>query len=417
MAEKKDRADQSDTAEADNQPVVITETVEMSRITPVSNEASAGDDVEATRAQIEQTRSEMSSTIDAIKEKLNPQTLMDQAKDTVSVVTADAVQQAKDTVREVSANLAETAKSTIHDVTADVVGQTKTTVHAVVTDVTDHAKDAARGAVSGAVSGAVGEAKEAVSSAVGGAKEVVVTAVGGAAHTAKEASSSMLDFIKQNPVPMSLMGIGLGWLFMNSRKHGTLGQRYPEVSYRYGYGSYDADEGGSSVRETLSSAKDKVGDVAGHAKDRVSDVAGRATEGLSEVAGTVQDKASQLTHQARDKASELTHQARDKASQLTDQAQYKARAAVGSLEQMVQDNPLAVGAMALVVGAVVGMTVPGTSREQRLMGETRDRLVERAGETAQDLTQKAKSVAQEALTAAKETAQQEAQNQGLTPNA
>ena len=42
--------------------------------------AQSGDEVEATRAQIELTRTEMTETVDALQEKLDPETLKEQAR-------------------------------------------------------------------------------------------------------------------------------------------------------------------------------------------------------------------------------------------------------------------------------------------------------------------------------------------------
>jgi hypothetical protein len=52
----------------------------------------------ATRAHIEQTRIEMSETIDAIKEKLTPQHLAEEAKDAVRTAARTKIQQVKKSV-------------------------------------------------------------------------------------------------------------------------------------------------------------------------------------------------------------------------------------------------------------------------------------------------------------------------------
>jgi ElaB/YqjD/DUF883 family membrane-anchored ribosome-binding protein len=44
----------------------------------------------------------------------------------------------------------------------------------------------------------------------------------------------------------------------------------------------------------------------------------------------------------------------------------------------VQENPLAAGAIALAVGAAIAMVLPATGAENRAMGETRDRVWQRA---------------------------------------
>jgi hypothetical protein len=73
------------------------------------------DDLEATRAQIEQTRSEMSTTIDAIQEKLSPSNIAQQAKDTVKEATVGKAQEmvsdAGNTAKGFGSNFIETVKA------------------------------------------------------------------------------------------------------------------------------------------------------------------------------------------------------------------------------------------------------------------------------------------------------------------
>jgi len=152
--------------------------------------------VEAQRAEIEQTRAHLSETVDALKEKLNPQHLMEQAKETVREAT-------------------------------------------------------------------IGRAEEAVSNAVDSAKEKVSDA----GDAAKGVGLMVLETIKQNPIPAALVGIGLGWLYMNAKKQPSprrYSDRYYEDYRRSGRsaGHYEDEEAERSpVRETLSRATDKVGEV------------------------------------------------------------------------------------------------------------------------------------------------------------
>jgi hypothetical protein len=67
-----------------------------------------------------------------------------------------------------------------------------------------------------------------------------------------------------------------------------------------------------------------------------------------------------------------------------------------AIQRLLQRNPLAVGAVAATLGIAVGLAVPETRRENRLMGETRDTLAERAKDAAQGAVDKAKQVAGEA---------------------
>jgi ElaB/YqjD/DUF883 family membrane-anchored ribosome-binding protein len=71
--------------------------------TPVSTT----DDPAAIRAEIEQTRAEMSETIDAIQDKLSPQRMMEQAKETVRDATVGRMKEMATSATETASDLAE----------------------------------------------------------------------------------------------------------------------------------------------------------------------------------------------------------------------------------------------------------------------------------------------------------------------
>jgi ElaB/YqjD/DUF883 family membrane-anchored ribosome-binding protein len=177
-----------------------------------------------------------------------------------------------------------------------------------------------------------------------------------AKDTAKGTGSTIVETIRENPVPAALTGIGLGWLLMSARKQSASGPSAGQT----------ASQAQSRAQETASQAQERAGQVASQARDRVSQLGGRA--------------------------------------------QGQAQRARGGFQRMLQENPLAVGALAVGTGAAVGLAVPQTSREHEVMGEARDSLVETAQEKTQDAQQRARRVAEEAQNAAKE----EAQNQDLT---
>ena len=212
---------------------------------------------------------------------------------------------------------------------------------------------------------------------------------------AQEAGSGIVDTIRQNPLPAALTGIGLGWLFVNARKQGSSRPPYRDTVYRDaayvegypptneyapaapGYPSRYEGESGSSTGQALGNARDKVGETA---------------------------------TQAQDKAGELASRTQDRVSNLGEQARYQAQRASGGFQRMLRENPLAVGTLAVGVGAAVGLAIPETSKEHEVMGEARDNLVDKAQEKVQETHQKAQRVAEEAQSAV----QQEAENQSLT---
>lgn len=103
------------------------------------------------------------------------------------------------------------------------------------------------------------------------------------------------------------------------------------------------------------------------------------------------------------------------AGNLSSQVKTSAQQGAGWFSTTLQQNPLVIGAMALVAGLGLGLAVPETSYENKALGKTRDQLLDKATEAASDLTQKVSAVAQTAVHEAVETAKTEAKNQGLAP--
>lgn len=363
------------------------------------------DEIAARRAEVEQTRCNVSSTLDAIKEKLDPQTLKAQAT-------------------ELADDLADKAKQTAHEVTENVVHK----VQEATTDAAHKVHDAT-----------IGRAQEAVS---------------GAVSTVRHASSDSVDFVKANPIPLALIGIGLGWLYMSMRRDdrsyrhydnreyyrsqgypGSIESPYTGAPYtgsQVGYtgntseyaggytsgyaGSYPGGMAGNQytgdhastgrVGEAVSQAKEKVGDAVSGAKEKVGEMVDRVQGRAGEVVDRVQDRAGQMVDRVQHTAERAKHMASEQKDRATD-----------SFQRTLTENPIAVGIGALVIGAAVGMILPETPVENRWMGETRDQMMETAKQKAQEVGHKVQSVASETVQAAKETVKEtvkeEARNQGL----
>ena len=88
---------------------------------------------------------------------------------------------------------------------------------------------------------------------------------------------------------------------------------------------------------------------------------------------------------------------RERAGQVQQQAQ--------GFWQMMESNPVAVGALGAVLGGVAGLLIPETEKEHQLMGETRDRVIGSVQEMAGETVAKAQRVAEEAGRSAMEAGQ------------
>jgi ElaB/YqjD/DUF883 family membrane-anchored ribosome-binding protein len=239
------------------------------------------------------------------------------------------------------------------------------------------------------------QAKESVREATVGRAERLANE---ASDTAREASTTMMETIKQNPLPAAMAAIGLGWLFMKSRES-TTGSRPP-------YGAYSGEHywrGGYQGQPTYGGTTYQEQGGVGHA-------AGQMREQAGERMGQAREQAGEMVGQVRDTAGEVVDQARERIGDLGSEAQYQTRRAKGQFERMIDSNPLGVGVAAVAIGSVVGMMLPETEQEHRTFGPVKDRAMEQARGMVEDTQEKVRHVAEEAGKAA----QHEAEKQNLT---
>jgi uncharacterized protein YjbJ (UPF0337 family) len=181
------------------------------------------------------------------------------------------------------------------------------------------------------------------------------------ANTAGQAAdqvlgSSFMETVRANPIPAAMIGIGAAWLLFNRRSQ-SRGYRYAgDESYR----SYKTSGRGESYG-------DRADGVYGGTYGAVGTRGAIDTEYTESVASRAKDYAAGVTARAQ----EFTGDVRETARRTSRRAQVK-------FEDVLRNNPLALGAAAALVGAVVGMTVPATETENQLMGEARDSVVDRA---------------------------------------
>ena len=247
-------------------------------------------------------------------------------------------------------------------------------------------------------------------------------------------ASRIWKIAKQHPGPAAVIGVGLAWLLSENTKsddraeygyrpgyagaYGYSGRRgYTGYEGTAGYNTYetgyagDYDEHEGRVSSALHTAGDKVSNAAGTAKDAVTGAASTAKHAVADAASTAKDavvgakdRVVEGAGAARERASELSWQARER-------ARYRARQARVGFWETMEERPLALGAAAIALGVVAGLMIPATRKEDELMGETRDRLMERAKEVGEEALEKGKQVA----TVAVDTLKEEAERQDLTP--
>jgi ElaB/YqjD/DUF883 family membrane-anchored ribosome-binding protein len=197
-------------------------------------------------------------------------------------------------------------------------------------------------------------------------KNMADTASETAQDVARETRDRMYDVVegaKQNPVPALMIGAGVAWLLMDrSRNKGGNGSSRRIERSEYSNAAGPGYQGGDYDRA--------FGAIYGEAA--------YAGQGHTS-SGSVASRSADALHDARDTA------------------QRTARRTQSQLQRMLRENPLLVGAAAVLVGAAVGASLPETDRENEIMGEARDSIVDRAQEAARDAATTVREVAGEAV--------------------
>lgn len=343
----------------------------------------------AVRDEIEQTRAEMSETIDAIQGRLDPETLTEQAKDTAQEVADRVITQAKEAVQEVAERAIPQAKAAVQEVTDHAIQQAK----AAVGEVTGQARTALREATIGKVENMARNASD----------------------TAGSWRHTLVATIKANPIPSALAGLSLGWLYLNRTNEASGGTSGPRPGYQ-GYqqtGSYRVSSSAPlSSGSGVSAVSERAQDTAGRVADSASRVADRTQQRVGDAVDSVQDTASQVAGTVQETAGQVLESVQDTAGQVAGSVQETATRAQGFLHRQLEENPLAVGAAAVALGATLGASLGTTPHEDRFFGEARDRLLGRAQEATQDTMQKVERVVDEVQS----TAKREAKEQSLIPS-
>jgi len=108
-----------------------------------------------------------------------------------------------------------------------------------------------------------------------------------------------------------------------------------------------------------------------------------------------------MTERIGESASDVASRTREYASETADSMRRMARRRQNQLQRMVQQNPLLVGAGALMLGMAFGLAVPETDAENELMGPARDNMVDRARGIARGAASQVQEAASTVTDAAK----------------
>lgn len=190
--------------------------------------------------------------------------------------------------------------------------------------------------------------------------------------------------VKDNPLPTLLIAAGVGLLFLNRSQAGpnvSTDDWQSERSYR------SLEEARWATPRTANESDEAYNDRVHQAYAKALDLkqmAGEAIhdfkERVSKTAQGIQRRAAEVRDRIGHVASDASHYAQDQAQRLGQ----KASAVRHRAEDFYQDTPLAAGAIALAIGALIGSATPLSEAERDGLGG----LADRAARTGADLAER-----------------------------
>jgi len=206
--------------------------------------------------------------------------------------------------------------------------------------------------------------------------------------------TELTDAVRSNPVPAVLVGAGVLWLLAGGRNP-LLGKAPRAVIGGVRHGVVGAAEGvhhaAQGVGKIVESGAQTVSRRVGEAMDQGAAAVRSAGESVSRIWSETPSDFSGSTSEPELSSPAMGERVRSTLSEVLDQ------------------QPLLLGALGLALGAGIAAAFPATEAETRLVGETSDAVKEHAAEVWETSKREGAEMASRALAGAKA--------EGLTPAA
>ena len=194
--------------------------------------------------------------------------------------------------------------------------------------------------------------------------ELIDTALGYVKGGGGEFFGNLSNTVKANPVPTVLTSIGLIWMMAGQNR-----QPHSNVTTT----AYSSGSDGPSMGDKL------------HAK----------TAGMKQQGANMKEKASQMSHSVSESLGSARTRASDSGRQASARIRGGADRARGGFNQLLQEQPLALGAIGIALGALIAAAVPPSRREDEMLGEASDRMTDQLRHKAEEGYQKASAKGEE----------------------
>jgi ElaB/YqjD/DUF883 family membrane-anchored ribosome-binding protein len=381
----------------------------------MTGDTTTSGDTASIRADIEQTRANISETVDAIQQKLSPSAVMSQAAGDVTDAARQRMRQVADVSRQAATRVADTTRQ-VSNRAAHVARENPWATAAAVAGV-------------GALAWWLTSRRRADDDYDYDDYEDDILADVREESLYYEDDDTkegrgLMRTMRNGALPLVVAGAGVGWWLWTRQSKGRATDTFGDYegvdrswneTEEYGAeaGSYRSFEGGrdwtGSPEGTGRRLKRAVSSAADRARGAVADAGERAKGMVSNAGERARDVMADAGDRARHVVDDVGVRTRQYAHRASSQVGEAGRQAGSQLSYWMDRNPLAVGAAAMAIGAAVGLALPESRKEQELIGPARDRLFDRAQSMAGDAVDRAKQTVQEVASKASDAMNQAGQ--------
>jgi hypothetical protein len=237
-----------------------------------------------------------------------------------------------------------------------------------------------------------------------------------------------------NPLPLALIGLGIGWLVWSNTSHPGVDARLRDASRRARqYGDRALNRAEEFKDQAVNRASELRDQVSNRASEWVDEAGNRASEWRDRTSNATQSVRNRVQGQSGGSRQDFSSYPagedyggsagqtdyRERARQYGDQASRRARQGYNSVVGLVDEHPLLAGIMGIAAGAVLGASIPASRYENEWLGEYSDELYNRAREYGSEAIDRATTVvrtaAEAGVEAARDAGKDEADKQGISP--
>jgi ElaB/YqjD/DUF883 family membrane-anchored ribosome-binding protein len=215
-------------------------------------------------------------------------------------------------------------------------------------------------------------------------EQIIQRTIASCQRSARSTTGKMAHLVREHPLPAAVIGAGIVWMVKSclaSKSEGRSGLYPMSVA---------------PPRSRMTRIRDRVSDTASHAVEGVKHVGASAAHAVTAAGAGIKHAAeytgSTVKHAAQSTGSGVGHLASATGSRV----QHGAREAVHQTERFVNDYPLAAAGVCFALGLAGGLAVPRTRKEDQLLGEKRDQLIEQARNAGADLLRKGQQAVERA---------------------